>query len=135
MESYDGIPENAAFVDAAGGCAMMHSDLRVRQVHLNTAMARAMAAGLHAGLKITREQAIRWVTSNAAKALGLEDRIGSLEVGKNADVVIWSADPFSVYAKVDQVFIDGALAFDRADPKYQPRSDFELGQPAQGPAR
>ena len=46
-----------------------------------------------------------------------------------ADVVLWSADPFSAYALADQVYIDGALAYDRSDPSRQPRSDFELGQP------
>ncbi len=47
-------------------------------------------------------------------------------------MVIWSANPFSVYARADQVYIDGALTFDRADPRYQPLSDFELGQPGYG---
>ena len=56
----------------------------------------------------------------------------SLEAGKAADVVLWNRDPFSVYAKADKVFIDGALTYDRFDPKYQPKSDFELGQPGQG---
>jgi hypothetical protein len=49
-------------------------------------------------------------------------------------VVIWSANPFSVYARADQVFIDGGLAFDRFNPAYQPVSDFELGQPGYGVA-
>jgi hypothetical protein len=49
-----------------------------------------------------------------------------------ADVVIWSEDPFSVYAKADRVYIDGALLYDRKDPRYQPKSDFILGiTPAQ----
>ena len=52
--------------------------------------------------------------------------------GLRGDVVIWSANPFSVYARADQVFIDGALTFDRFDPRYQPVSDFELGQPGFG---
>ena len=67
--------------------------------------------------------------------MGLDDRIGSLEIGKNADVVVWSGDPFSVYTKADLVFIDGALVYDRHDPKKQPLSDFELGQPASGGRR
>ena len=49
---------------------------------------------------------------------------------KNADLVLWSRDPFSIYAKADQVFIDGALVYDRTDPKRRPLSDFELGQPS-----
>ena len=68
----------------------------------------------------------------AAKAIGIADETGSLEAGKRGDVVIWSADPFSIYARADQVFIDGARVHDRFDEAYQPRSDFELGQPGLG---
>ena len=53
---------------------------------------------------------------------------GTLENGKDADVVIWDGDPFSVYTHAEKVFIDGALLFDRDDPKLSPRSDFEIGQ-------
>jgi imidazolonepropionase-like amidohydrolase len=132
MEAYDAIRENAAFVDAAGGCVMMHSDSPVVGQRLVIEAAKAMAAGRRAGLSIAPEQAIRWVTSAPANALGLADRIGSLEVGKNADVVVWSGDPFSIYTRADRVFIDGALVYDRADPRRRPRSDFELGQPTAG---
>ena len=89
--------------------------------------AKAMAYGNRAGLKITPEHAIRWLTANAAKALGVADQVGTLEAGKQADVVVWNGNPFSVYAKAEQVFIDGALLYDRADPARQPRSDFMLG--------
>jgi imidazolonepropionase-like amidohydrolase len=91
-----------------------------------------MAAGRRAGLAISEEHAIQWVTLNPAKAMGLDHQIGSLEPGKNADVVIWSGDPFSIYSHADQVFIDGALVFDRFDPRRQPLSDFELGRPSSG---
>ncbi len=67
-----------------------------------------------------------------AKAIGVGDRTGSLESGKAADVVLWSGDPFSVYTKADKVFLDGALVYDRSDPRFQPKSDFELGQPGEG---
>ncbi len=87
-----------------------------------------MTRGRRAGIDIRPEHAIRWLTANAAKALGILDRTGTLETGKMADVVIWNGDPFSVYAKADQVFIDGALLYDRNDPTRQPLSDFELGQ-------
>jgi imidazolonepropionase-like amidohydrolase len=76
------------------------------------------------------ERAIRWITSNAARTLGLEDRIGTIAPGMNADVVIWSGDPFSVYTRADQVYIDGSRAYDRLDPARDTRSDFELGRPA-----
>ena len=54
--------------------------------------------------------------------------MGSLEAGKKADVVIWNMNPFSVYAKAEQVFIDGAKVYDSSDAKYQAKSDFLLGQ-------
>jgi len=136
MEAYDGIQENIAIVDAsANSCAMLHSDSEDGIQRLNQEAAKAMAKGVRAGLKIPPERAIRWLTANPAKALGLEDRIGTLEPGKNADVVVWSGNPFSVYALADQVFIDGALAFDRAHPAPKPPSDFLLGQSASEEAR
>ncbi|MEO9079761.1 MAG: amidohydrolase family protein, partial [Rhodanobacter sp.] len=64
---------------------------------------------------------------NPAKVLGLADKIGSLEEGKDADVVIWSSDPFSVYARAEKVFLDGAVVFDRSNPARQATSDFMLG--------
>jgi imidazolonepropionase-like amidohydrolase len=86
-----------------------------------------MRAGWEAGIKIERVDAIRWLTINPAKALGIEKWTGSLEQGKNADVVIWSGDPFSVYSRAEQVFIDGAMVYDRNDASRQPRRDFTLG--------
>ena len=75
----------------------------------------------------SEEQAVKWMTINPAWALGLDDRIGSLEAGKNADVVLWSGDPFSVYAHAEKVWIDGAMLYDRSDPAQHWRTDFELG--------
>ena len=128
MEALDGIRENAAFIDKAGGCVMMHSDSPVLGQWLNVEAGKAAAAGRRAGLTLPPEHVIAWITSNPARALGLADRIGSLVLGHNADVVIWSADPFSVYAHADTVFVDGAVAYDRNDPARQPRSDFALGR-------
>jgi imidazolonepropionase-like amidohydrolase len=127
-EAGDAIRANAAFVDAAGACVAIHSDSPLMGQRLNVEAAKAMAAGRRAGLDMAPERAIRWITSNPAKVLGLGDRIGTLAKGRNADVVLWSADPFSVFAKADLVFIDGAIAFDRLDPRRQPSSDFELGR-------
>jgi imidazolonepropionase-like amidohydrolase/predicted small secreted protein len=133
MEALDAVEENAALVDAQpGSCAVIHSDDAQLTQRLNQEVAAALAAGRRAGMNITEERAISWITSNAARSLGIADETGSLEPGKRADVVIWSANPFSVYARADQVYIDGALTFDRADPRYQPLSDFELGQPGYG---
>lgn len=128
MEALDGIRENAAFIDAAGGCVMMHSDSPVLGQWLNVEAGKAAAAGRRAGLALPPEHVIAWLTSNPARALGLSDRIGSLAPGKNADVVIWSGEPFSVFTHADTVFIDGAVAYDRGDPAYRPNSDFMLGR-------
>ena len=128
MEAWDGIQENLAIVDRpAQGCAVVHSDSAEGIQRLNQEAAKAMTRGVRAGLSIPPERAIRWLTSNAAKSLGIEARTGTLEPGKMADVVVWNRDPFSVYARADQVFVDGALVFDRADASRQPKSDFMLG--------
>jgi imidazolonepropionase-like amidohydrolase len=133
MEALDGIEENVALVDAPeGSCAVVHSDDAELTQRLNQEAAAAVAAGRRAGMTISEEHAIGWITSNAARAIGIDDQTGSLEAGKRADVVIWSANPFSVYARADQVYVDGGLAFDRNDPNFQPLSDFELGQPGYG---
>lgn len=133
MEAYDGIQENIALVDyPKNGCAIVHSDSEEGIQRLNQEAAKAMTRGVHAGLDIPPERSIRWITSNPARALGLAERTGSIEAGKAADLVIWNRDPFSVYALAQEVFIDGALVFDRANPQPKPRSDFMLGQPGEG---
>jgi len=133
MEGLDAVEANAAMVDAPeGSCAVIHSDDPELTQRLNQEAAAALAAGRAAGLTISEERAVSWFTLNAARAIGIDKETGSLEPGKRADVVIWSANPFSVYARADQVFIDGGKAFDRFDPAYQPTSDFELGQPGYG---
>ena len=128
IEAYDGIRENIALVDRPeGGCAIVHSDSEYGIQRLNQEAAKAMAAAWRAGFDVRREHAIRWVTANAAAALGVAERTGTLEPGKMADVVVWSGDPFSVYSRADQVFVDGALVYDRSDPARQPEMDFTLG--------
>jgi imidazolonepropionase-like amidohydrolase len=111
----------------------MHSDSGIVGQRLNLEAAKAAAAGRRAGIDLPPERVIQWITRNPARLLGLEDRVGTLEPGKAADVVVWSGDPFSVFSRVDQVYLDGALAYDRSDPARQPRSDLELGQPSQEP--
>jgi imidazolonepropionase-like amidohydrolase len=127
MEAIDGIKANLAIVHAAGARAIVHSDDPSGSQRLNQEAAKGMAAGNAAGIPITKDDAIKWITINAAWALGLDDRIGSIEVGKNADLVLWSGDPFSVYTRAERVWVDGALMFDRTDPASQWRTDFELG--------
>lgn len=128
MEAYDGIEENLAMVDHAGACAMIHSDDPIGIQRLNQEVAKAMAAGRRMGYSITRAHAVTWMTRNPARTLGILDQTGTLENGKDADVVVWDRDPFSVYAHAEKVFIDGALLYDRDNPKLSPRTDFELGQ-------
>lgn len=125
LESHDGIRENIAIVDAVGACAMLHSDDETGIQHLNQEAAKAMAAGRRAGLPMSPERAMTWLTSNPARALGVADKVGTLAPGKQADVVLWSTDPFSIYAQADLVYIDGALVHDRRNPR--PHSDFSLG--------
>jgi len=135
LEAYDGIRENIALVDQAKGCAIVHSDDANGIQRLNQEAAKAIRAGLEAGLKIERADAVKWLTLNPARALGIDKVTGSLEPGKNADVVIWSSDPFSVYARAERVFVDGALMYDRSDPNHQPRRDFMTGLLPPGGAR
>jgi imidazolonepropionase-like amidohydrolase len=127
MEAIDAVRGNLALTEKAGVRAIVHSDDPSGSQRLAQDAAKGMAMGHKLGIPITEEQAVRWITINPAWALGLQDRIGSLEPGKNADVVLWSADPFSVYARPERVWIDGAVMYDRGDPAEQWRTDFELG--------
>lgn len=124
MEAYDGIQENLALVSQSGGRAIVHSDSAEGVRRLNQEAAKGMWAGRHAGIDITSAEATRWITLNPAWALGVEDRVGSLMAGKDADIVVWDRDPFSVYASAERVYVDGRLSFDRSATA-APWSDFE----------
>ena len=132
MELQDSIRGNAAMSDAAGVCTMMHSDSPVVGQRLQIEAAKAAGAGRRAGLNLPPEHVITWVTSTPAKLLRLGERIGTLAPGYNADLVLWSGDPFSIYTKADRVFIDGAVVYDSAEPARSPESDFGLGRPEMG---
>ena len=127
QEAFDMVRENIALVDYAQACAIIHSDDPIQIQRLNQEIAKAMSAGNRMGLNISPAKAFRWGTYNAAKSLGLEDKIGSIALGKNADIVLWTEHPLSVYSHASKVWIDGALRFDRDDPSVQPTSDFNLG--------
>src|SRR6267142_387506 len=127
MESNDSIKANLAITDALGARAMIHSDSADGAQRLNQEVAKAMYAGRAAGIDVTEDVAIRWLTINPAWALALDDKIGSIEVGKNADVVLWSGNPFSIYTRAEKVWIDGAMLYDRTDTSEHWRTDFELG--------
>ena len=136
MEAWDSIQENVAVVDRApGGCAIVHSDSEEGIQRLNQESAKVIANARRAGMgEIAPEHAIRWLTQNPARAIGVLDVTGTLEVGKMGDVVLWNGNPFSVYAKAEQVWIDGAHLYDRNDPARRPVADFLLGA-ANGGAR
>ena len=132
MEAYDGIRENIPFVHKAGACAIVHSDDDRDIQRLNQEAAKALADGRKAGVDISKAEAWQWLSLNPAKSLGVDEKTGTLEPGKDADIVLWSGDPFSVYTKADLTFVDGAVVFDRHNPDTNPVMDFELGQPGEG---
>jgi imidazolonepropionase-like amidohydrolase len=109
IEAYDAIPYNAAIMTRAGVVVSMNSDSDERARRLNIEAAKAMHWG-----DLTEEQALKLITINPAIQLGIQDRVGSIEVGKDADIAIWNGHPFSVYSRVDTTFVDGDVYFDRA---------------------
>ena len=132
MEAYDGIEENIALVDRPeGGCAIVHSDSAEGIQHLNQEAAKVIASSARVGIVIAPEHAIQWITSNPAKAMRIDNKTGTLQTGKMADVVVWNGTPFSTYAKAEQVFVDGKMVYDRNNKALQPKADFMLGQEGQ----
>jgi imidazolonepropionase-like amidohydrolase len=125
VEAWDAVEQNLALVQAAGGIPVVHTDSAEGVQRMNQEAAKAMTSGRAGGIEITEDQALRWITVNPAWALGVDQQTGSLEKGKMADVVVWDAHPFSVYAHAEKVFIDGHLRHDRAQPG-APWSDFEV---------
>lgn len=125
MEAFDGIPHNAALVATAKGRPIMHSDSSSEVRFLNQQAAKARAAGAELGLTFSDDEVLRWVTANPAWALGIDDKTGTLEVGKMGDVVLWTANPFSIYARTALVLIDGEVVYEQGKP-VRP-TDFELG--------
>ncbi|RDV24270.1 amidohydrolase [Alteromonas aestuariivivens] len=135
LEAYDGILENVPMVHAAGACAIVHSDDDLGIQRLNQEAAKTWADGKRAGIDISMADAWQWISANPAKSLGIFDQTGSLEAGKNADIVLWNGNPFSTYTKAERVYIDGGLAYDLNDSISWPVSDFEVGQPTEGDAK
>jgi imidazolonepropionase-like amidohydrolase len=108
MEAYDAIPYNVALMDRAGVLTSVNSDSDELARRLNLDAAKAMKYG-----GLSEEEALKLCTINGAKQLRLDHRIGSIDVGKDADVVIWNGHPFSTYSRVDTTFIEGEIVFDR----------------------
>ena len=133
LEANDAVRANLPLLWKAGVIAITHSDDASGEQRLNQETAKSVAEGRLLGISVPDEEAVKWITINPAWALGLQDRVGSIEAGKNADVVLWSGNPFSVYSRAEKVWIDGAMLFDRLEPSARWRTDFELGYvPEQG---
>ena len=126
MESYDAVLPNAAMVATAGGRAVIHSDSPIGIQRLNQEAGKAWYDGIEAGFEVSEDQALQWITLNPAWTLGIDSETGSLEVGKRADLVVWSHHPFSVYARAERVYIDGWEVWDAAAPQIW--SDFLRGR-------
>lgn len=136
IEAYDAIPYNAAIMTRAGVVVSMNSDSDERARRLNIEAAKAMRYG-----DLTEEEALKLVTWNPALQLGIQNRVGSIEVGKDADVALWTGHPLSVYARVETTFIDGEVFFDRQQDLahraelLKERAQLEAAEPNRPPAR
>jgi imidazolonepropionase-like amidohydrolase len=108
IEAYDANPYNVAILIRHGVLTTINSDSDERARRLNLDAAKMMRYG-----GITEDEALKIITYNGAAQLGIEKKVGSLEVGKDADVVIWSAHPLSVYSTAETTFIDGEKFFDK----------------------
>lgn len=109
MEAYEAIPYNAALMTRRGVIVSVNSDDPEEARHLNQEAAKSMHYG-----DLTENEALRLVTLNPAIQLGIDNHVGSIETGKDADLVIYNHDPLSVYAVVQKTIIDGRVYFDRA---------------------
>jgi imidazolonepropionase-like amidohydrolase len=110
-EAWDGIPWNAAIALRKGVRVAIKSDSWDHTRRLNQEAGKIMRYG-----NVSEEDALKMITINAAWIIGVDDRVGSLDVGKDADIGIWNSYPLSSAAVVDQVLIDGDVYFDRSAP-------------------
>jgi imidazolonepropionase-like amidohydrolase len=108
VEAYDAIPYNAAIMTRRGVVVSINSDDAEEATHLNQEAAKTMKFG-----GLSHDEALKLVTLNPAIQLGIDKRVGSIDVGKDADLVIYNHDPLSAYAVVQQTLIDGRVYFDR----------------------
>lgn len=111
IEGYDSIPYNAAICQAAGVLVSINTDGVSGLPSIAIDGAKTMRYG-----GFSEEQALATLTINPAKQLGIDHRAGSLEVGKDGDIVIWDGHPLSVYSKCRMTFIEGEIYFERRDP-------------------
>jgi adenine deaminase len=108
VEAYDAIPYNAGLMTRRGVVVSINSDDAEEATHLNQEAAKSMKFG-----GLSHEEALKLVTLNPAMQLGIDKRVGSIDVGKDADLVIYNHDPLSAYAVVQKTLIDGRVYFDR----------------------
>lgn len=107
FEVYDAIPHSGALMHNAGVLVTFNSDSSELARRLNLEAAKAVKYG-----GVPEEEALKFVTLNAAKQLGIDHRVGSLEVKKDADFTIWSGNPLSTYSRCEQTWIEGRKHFD-----------------------
>jgi imidazolonepropionase-like amidohydrolase len=108
VEAYDAIPYNAALMTKRGVLVSINSDDAAEATHLNQEAAKSIHYG-----GLTPDEALKLVTLNPAIQLGIDKRVGSIDVGKDADLAIYNHDPLSAYAVVQKTLIDGRVYFDR----------------------
>jgi imidazolonepropionase-like amidohydrolase len=108
VEAYDAIPYNAALMTRRGVVVSINSDDAEEATHLNQEAAKSMKFG-----DLTHDEALKMVTLNPAMQLGIDKRVGTIDVGKDADLAIYNHDPLSAYAVVQKTLIDGRVYFDR----------------------
>ena len=108
VEAYDAVPYNAAIMTRRGVVVSINSDSDERARRLNVEAAKTVRYG-----GLSEEEALKLITYNPALQLGVQDRVGSIEVGKDADFAIWTGHPLSVYSRVETTFVDGEIFFDR----------------------
>jgi hypothetical protein len=136
IEAYDAIPYNAAILTRAGVNVSINSDSNERVRRLNIEAAKTMKYG-----DLSEEEALKTITMNPAWQLGIQDRVGSIDAGKDADIAIWNGHPFSIYSRVETTLIDGEIFFDRQqDLARRPdlereRAALEQAEPNRPPAR
>ncbi|MDQ8153951.1 MAG: amidohydrolase family protein [Gemmatimonadota bacterium] len=134
IEAYDAIPYNVAILARHGVVTTINSDSDERIRRLNIDAAKLVRYG-----GLSEEEALATITINGAKQLGVADKVGSIEVGKDADLSLWNNHPLSVYANVDKTFVDGKVYFDRQqdlamrDQKAKERADLEKAEANQAP--
>ncbi|MBL8998251.1 MAG: amidohydrolase family protein [Gemmatimonadales bacterium] len=105
LEAYDATGYNARLLIEAGVVTSLHSDDSEISTRMNWEAGKLLRTGL------TEEQALSTVTNGSAKAIKIEDKVGSLEAGKDADFVIWSGNPLSQFTKAEQTWVDGRRYF------------------------